>query len=171
MRNDSINITSEVHFIKENGPFPNNANLPVIIYRHVTETDSAHDIKKMLKENGWENSWVNGIFDYHHYHSTAHEVLVVVKGECEVQLGGDNMPSYKFETGDAVVIPAGVAHKNLGSSSDFSCVGAYPKGQDYNINYGLPNERPKADEEIRQVPLPTTDPIYGTEGPVLKYYK
>src|SRR5690349_11990632 len=148
MRIDSIN-KAEVYFIKENDPFPNNPRLPVIIYRQLPGINSAHEVKKMLKENGWENSWVNGIFDYHHYHSTAHEVLVVEKGECQVQLGGENMPSYKLIKGDAVVIPAGVAHKNLGSSSDFSCVGAYPKGQHYNINYGLPNERPKADEEIK----------------------
>lgn len=43
------------------------------------------------------------------------------------------------------MIPAGVAHKNLGSTADFGVAGAYPEGQDWDINYGWPGGRPHAD--------------------------
>ena len=70
--------------------------------------------------------------------------------------------------GDVIIIPAGVAHKNLGSSGDFRCVGAYPPGQDWDMNYGKAGERPAADENIANVPLPVADPVFGFEGPLMK---
>jgi len=34
-----------------------------------------------------------------------------------------------------IIIPAGVAHKNLGSSAYFRCVGGYPPGQSWDMNF------------------------------------
>ena len=34
------------------------------------------------------------------------------------------------------------------------------------MNYGKKKERPKADENIKKVPLPETDPVYGMQGPI-----
>jgi len=50
--------------------------------------------------------------------------------------------------------PAGVAHKNLGQSSTFAVVGAYPDGQHWDMNTGKPGERPRADQRIARVMLP-----------------
>ena len=72
------------------------------------------------------------------------------------------------QSGDVIIIPAGVAHKNVGSSSDFRCVGAYPLGQSWDMNYGKPGERPQADQNITKVPLPESDPVYGIDGPLVK---
>jgi uncharacterized protein YjlB len=48
-------------------------------------------------------------------------------------------------------------------------VGAYPKGQEnYDMNYGKEGERPQTDKNIANVPRPDTDPVYGSEGPLLK---
>jgi uncharacterized protein YjlB len=69
-----------------------------------------------------------------------------------------------------VIIPAGVGHKNMGSSSDFRVVGAYPPGQTWDMNYGKPNERPQADKNISRVPLPPADPIYGDNGPLVEFW-
>jgi uncharacterized protein YjlB len=69
---------------------------------------------------------------------------------------------------DVIIIPAGVAHKNLSTSADFGVVGAYPEGQDWDMNYGKPGERPKADLNIERVALPKLDPIYGASGPLLE---
>ncbi|MBS0000436.1 MAG: hypothetical protein KFF73_15755 [Cyclobacteriaceae bacterium] len=70
-----------------------------------------------------------------------------------------------------MLIPAGVAHKNLGSSADFRVVGAYPEGQSWDMNYGKEWERPTADENIRKVKLPVMDPVFGQEGPVIDQWK
>ncbi|WP_250123845.1 cupin domain-containing protein [Chroococcidiopsis sp. CCMEE 29] len=65
----------------------------------------------------------------HHYHSTAHEVLGISRGKAAVRLGGDARgQTFEVRAGDVIIIPAGVAHKNLDSSSDFLVVGAYPLG-------------------------------------------
>ena len=158
----------EVIALTDDGTFPNNERLPVLVYRGVLR--GADEMEKTFHRNGWGGSWRNGIYEYHHYHSTAHEVLGVARGSARVQLGGPKGSQFDLEPGDVVVIPAGVAHKNLGSSSDFVVVGAYPKGQDYDMNYGKSGERPGADENIARTPLPEADPVYGSEGPLLDHW-
>ena len=74
------------------------------------------------------------------------------------------------EAGDVIIIPAGVSHKNLDQSPDFRCVGAYPKGQSPDMKYGNPTERPDADERIKKVPLPKTDPVFGKAGPLIRLW-
>ena len=111
------------------------------------------------------------MYGYHHYHSTAHEVLGVYGGTAEIQLGGEDGVVVSIARGDMVIIPAGVAHKNLGSSRDFRVVGAYPRGQRPDMNYGRAGERPRADENITRVVLPAIDPIYGSHGPLMKRWR
>ena len=162
------------HHLQDDGVFPNNATLPLIIYQQaieLPEDDPALTIEQVFKANRWVNSWRNGIYDYHHYHSTAHEVLGISQGWVTVQLGGPQGITATLEKGDVVIIPAGVAHKHLESSKDFKCVGAYPEGQDYDTKYGKDGERPKADENIRNVPLPVLDPIHGKVGPLINSWK
>ncbi len=163
-----------VHHLKDDGRIPNNAKLPLVTYEHAVrlpQQDAASAVENLLKANNWGGSWRDGIYSYHHYHSTAHEVLVVFRGTAKVQLGGEKGITINVQAGDAVVIPAGVAHKNLGSSDDFAVVGAYPEGQKWDMNYGEPGERPKTDENIARVPLPKADPIYGKAGPLNDYWK
>lgn len=156
--------------IEENGNFPNNSKLPLILYRQaaVLNEGDAATIEKIFQQNQWGNSWRNGIYNYHHYHSTAHEVLGIYAGNAKVQLGGPNGLKFDIKAGDIIIIPAGVAHKNLGSSSDFACVGAYPPGQHFDMNYGKDGERPKVDENIKAVGLPNTDPVYGSDGKLMQ---
>jgi uncharacterized protein YjlB len=158
-----------VQTLRDDGTFPNNEQLPLVLYRGAirgAEDDPAATIEQVFAANGWGNSWRNGIFPYHHYHSTAHEVLGVARGTAQVQLGGDsNGVTFEVQAGDVLILPAGVAHKNLGSSADFQVVGAYPAGQRWDMNYGKPGERPQADQQIAQVPRPETDPVYGQGGP------
>lgn len=157
--------------LADDGTYPNNERLPVLVFRaaiDISSDDPAEAVEAMFRRNGWGGAWRNGIYAYHHYHSTAHEVLGVARGTARVQLGGDDGPLFDVEAGDALVIPAGVAHKNLGSSIDFLVVGAYPEGQSFDMNYGKPGERPQADRNIEQTPLPEADPVYGKEGPLRK---
>jgi uncharacterized protein YjlB len=159
--------------LKDDGIFPNNS-LPLIIYKDVIDFSNGGNaslIEKIFQENSWGNSWRNGIYGFHHYHSTAHEVLGVYSGSAKVQLGGEQGEIFKIEKGDVVLIPAGVSHKNLESTGDFRVVGAYPKGQSWDMNYGKENERPAADQNIKNVPLPDLDPVYGKSGPVIELWK
>ena len=161
--------------LKDDGVYPNNNELSLIIYKGVfnagNEEDISDKIIPVLKKNGWVNAWKNGIYGMHHYHSTAHEILGICQGEANVQLGGPEGIKIKVEKGDAIVIPSGVAHRNLGASEDFACVGAYPAGQSYDMNYGKEDERPGVIENIKNTPLPEKDPIYGKEGPVVNLWR
>lgn len=159
------------YLLADDGTFPNNALLPLLVYRGVFNSpDSTNEntVKEMFESNGWVNSWKDSVYDYHHYHSTTHEVLGIIKGSARLQFGGPTGVSVFLEKGDVVIIPAGVAHKNIGNDNDFVCIGAYPDGHDFDMNYGKEGERPKADERIRELPIPETDPVYGTDGPLIK---
>ena len=67
-----------------------------------------------------------------------------------------------------VILPAGVAHKNIEQSADFMVVGAYPVGQIPDMKYGKSGDRPQADNNIASVTLPAKDPVFGEEGPLMK---
>ena len=95
-------------------------------------------------------------------------MLGVYRGSAKVQLGGEHGVVHEVRPGDLIIIPAGVAHKNLGAAADFGVVGAYPQGHNPDMNYGRPGERPTADSSIRRVALPKADPIYGTRGPLME---
>jgi uncharacterized protein YjlB len=159
------------HLLPDDGTFPNNALLPLMVYRgvfHLPGTEKGKTVEEIFESNGWTNAWRDGVYDYHHYHSTAHEVLGVIHGSARIQFGGPSGISLLLEQGDVVIIPAGVAHKNIGDNIDFVCIGAYPEGQQYDMNYGKEGERPKADENIKNLALPDTDPVYGINGPLLR---
>ena len=153
---------------------PNN-RLPLLVYRQafnlLGSADGAEVIETRFETNHWSGTWRNGIYSYHHYHSTAHEVLGVFRGSATVQFGGDRGRTQQLQAGDVVIIPAGVGHKNLHSTDDFGVVGAYPDRQEPDLCYAEPGECPKADEKIGRVPLPGCDPVFGGEGPLLKYWR
>lgn len=154
------------YFFEDDGKIPNNPNLPLLLYPRVLDELDLSGCKKLLAENGWSGAWVNGVFSYHHYHSTAHEVLCVVGGSARITFGGPEGETVEVGAGDVVVIPAGVGHFNAGSSGGFTVIGAYPDGQAWDLLTGEPNERPDAIENIRNVPLPKTDPLFGNSGPL-----
>lgn len=159
------------HTLQDDGTFPNNEKLPLLVYRsalELPENNPAATVEVVFQANGWGGSWRNGVYGYHHYHSTAHEVLGVYSGSARVQFGGDQGITLIVNPGDVVIIPAGVAHKNLGASHDFRVVGAYPRGQRWDMNYGEEGERPQADHNIVSVPLPEEDPVYGSGGPLIE---
>ena len=159
--------------LEDDGTFPNNKTLPLVVYRRAFDfpgQDPAGTLEDVFEAHRWGGSWRNGIYDYHHYHSTAHEVLGIARGSAHVQLGGPDGATFEVEAGDVIILPAGVAHKNLGSSSDFVVVGAYPEGQRWDMNYGKDDERPAADRNIEEVPLPASDPVYGPDGPLVKHW-
>ena len=158
--------------IQPNGNIPN-SELPLLIYRRAVRLqsdDPASVFEKLFEANGWTGSWRDGVYDYHHYHSTAHEVLGVYEGNATVNFGGEGGPITKVWPGDVIIIPAGVSHKNLGGSPDFGVVGAYPKGQKVDTHHGKPEELAKAEANIAQVPMPEQDPVEGGDGALRRYW-
>src|SRR5579862_5565692 len=79
----------EEHRFADDGTVPN-SQLPLIVYRAVLDTgpDAAAVCERRFAANGWSGGWRGGIYPYHHYHSTAHEALGVVRGSARVRLGG-----------------------------------------------------------------------------------
>lgn len=168
---DEKEIEVKPYSFGDDGRIPNNPELPLLVYAQALP-DEARDpssCKELLARNGWGGAWVNGVFFYHHYHSNAHEVLAVVGGSASLIFGGPEGETVGVETGDMVVIPAGVGHCNAGSGGGFKIVGAYPRGQEsYDIKTGEPDERPEALENIRGTRLPQADPLFGEEGPLTR---
>lgn len=156
-------------YFADDGRFPN-SNLPVLIYRQAlaTEAPSAEALERLFEENGWPSQWRSGVYDYDHYHSTAHECLGVASGSATVRLGGPEGRDFSVRAGDVLVLPAGTAHRRVEGTSDFLMVGAYPPGQDWDLLKGEDEERPGADQRIAAVPVPKTDPVGGQGGPLLE---
>nr|WP_319393422.1 hypothetical protein [uncultured Desulfobacter sp.] len=166
-----MNKTS--YIFKDDGTYPNNT-IPLVLFKQAIQSTVTIDpgsIETVFHENNWVNSWRNGLFGVHHYHSTAHESLGVYSGWVKAQLGGPGGEIVTVEAGDVVIIPAGVAHKNIDQSTDFKVVGAYPTGQIPDMKYGKPGERPETDQNIQNVDLPEYDPVYGKNGPLIKLWR
>lgn len=162
----------ETYFFEDDGSIPNN-DLPLLLYRDVfSERDNAGAewLERTFAKNNWTNSWRNGVFSFHHYHSTSHEVLGIYSGEAKLHLGGEHGEKLDVEAGDVIIIPAGVGHKNLGSKN-LGIVGAYPNGRSHDLLRGDPDERPEATENIDSVPLPSRDPLMDKEGGILKFWE
>ncbi len=165
-----MNNTSFV--FQDDGTYPNN-DLPLVLLQQAIKSSGSIDprtIEKIFHENDWINSWRNGLYPFHHYHSTAHEALGIYSGWVKAQLGGPGGEIVTVEVGDFVIIPAGVAHKNIEQSPDFKVVGAYPTGQIPDMKYGKSGERPEADQNIQNVDLPEFDPVYGKTGPLMELW-
>ena len=148
--------------LQDDGTFPNN-RLPLLLHAQAVPAD-AEAIERLFTANDWPSAWRNGVYQYHHYHSTAHEALGVYSGSATIQFGGPKGSSETIRAGDVAVIPAGVAHRCLESSADFRVVGAYPQGQSWDMCYGKKGERAMADRNILVVPRPRKDPVQGEGG-------
>jgi len=163
-----------VHRLDAHESFPNNPRLPVLLYRAafrlLANGNAASSIEKTFARNGWSGGWRDGVYNYHHYHSTAHEVLGCYAGRALIQVGGADGPVLEFARGDVLLLPAGAAHKSPESSKDFSVVGAYAQGRSYDLRRGRAEELADAVRHIAEVPLPERDPVYGEKGPLKQHW-
>ena len=148
---------------------PNNKTLPVLIFRNAIDVaDAPQTFERLFSDNDWQGIWHNGVFDYHHYHSGAHEVLGIARGNARLQIGGPGGETLEVWAGDCVVLPAGTGHMNLGSSNDFHVVGAYPPGQSADILTSAPSKEQQV--RIDRLPLPQTDPLQGATGALISLW-
>lgn len=158
----------DTFYCKRNKNFPNSKH-PILIYRHCLElpkfkNKAVEVVQKIFTKNKWSNSWRDGVYGFHHYHSTTHECMAIVKGKAKLIFGGPKGKPAEVIAGDVIILPAGTGHKCTVHSEDFLCVGAYPGGKDYDMNYGKASEYDKAIQTIKSMPKPVKDPIFGSEG-------
>jgi len=159
----------------DDGRIPNNPALPLIVYRGCIDLAGSPDpeelIEKTFAGNGWGGMWRNGIYPYVHYHSMIHEALGVARGGAAVRFGGDKGSEIEIAKGDVVILPAGTGHQRLTERPDLVVIGAYPPTGKFNLCRGSKAEHAKALLTIPKVPLPATDPVFGSKGPLIALWR
>lgn len=163
----------ETFHLQPSGQIPN-SDLPLVLYRHALPPDLriASGCQALFARNGWGGNWVDGIFDYWHFHVSGHEVLGCVAGSARVGFGGDAGIATDIVAGDMVVIPAGVGHKRLSEKRDgFTIVGGYPSGQSGQVLQPGEMDPAEARRRIAGLALPHADPMFGNEGPLFKAWR
>lgn len=148
------------------GGVPNNA-LPLLRYVQVLPAhagDPAAWFEQRFDTHGWAPRWRYPVFTWTHFHSNTHEVLGIFQGEARLQLGGEEGVTLVVKHGDAILIPAGVGHKQLSATRDFMATGAYPAGFTPDTFVDEIEHLAKARQNVAKVSLPETDPLYGKEG-------
>jgi uncharacterized protein YjlB len=170
MAKSNTETSIELYRLVDDGAIPNNEALPLMVYRAALPpgADPAGAFEALFARNGWSGGWRNGIYPYHHYHSTAHEVLGIAKGQARVRFGGDKGETVAVRAGDVVVVPAGVGHKKESASADLLVIGAYPDGRGPDLCTGKGDERPRVLANIAKVSMPDADPVFGQTGPLIE---
>jgi uncharacterized protein YjlB len=171
------------HQIPAHGLLPNTSvsNHPLLIYHSVFPAPvSPSLVESHLDSLGVVSpQWRYTMYRTTHYHSLTHEVLCVTRGRARLCFGGernDGRVEVTVAAGDAIVVPAGVAHCLLqdlddgeeeeGRGESFEMVGSYPGGRQWDMCYGKAGEEDKVDH-IRGLEWFTKDPIYGDKGPAI----
>ncbi|PLZ01298.1 cupin [Burkholderia sp. WAC0059] len=162
-------VEPETYHFQPNGWIPNNQHLPVLLYRSAIKPvgdDPASLFEQAFDRNGWPPQWRNGIYDFHHFHPSTHEVLGFAGGSARLILGGPGSigREVQINAGDVAVLPAGTGHCRIEATADFLVVGAYPPDEDIGISrVGLSSEGLHAMNLVR---FPNTDPVSGPNGPL-----
>ena len=156
------------YILDGNGRIPN-SDLAMLVY-HGALTTSVEQFEQDLRANDWIPEWHSsiGLYPAHHFHSDAHELILVSRGELLGEFGGPGGLRLHLQAGDVIVIPAGVGHFGLEISDDLRLTGAFPVGyaiHDFRLGYA--SEYAQVFTASRAVPVPSHDPLFGPTGPLV----
>ncbi len=159
-------------FFASDGRTPNSAH-PVLLYRQLPLAggDYASAFESLFASHLWPAQWRAPVYDYQHYHSTAHEVLGVARGHARLMLGGESGKVVEVRAGDALVLPAGTGHCQLQASDDFEVVGGYPLDQRYDSLRPDVASHDQAAARAARVAVPVSDPVAGTQGALVALWR
>ena len=97
---DPDQVQSELH------RFPEATSLPLVVYHAVFVATgqgagevAAESYEALFARNGWGGAWRDGIYRYHHFHATQHEVLGIARGQASVRFNGEDGPWSMFAPG------------------------------------------------------------------------
>lgn len=127
-------VDVKAYHLKPTALIPN-SRYPLLHYRGFLSADAksiANQFYDLLSSNGWEAQWIfrYGQTQRSHYHSFAHECMVILTGTATIRFGvGDTVEDMHENTygsgreeggieleakaGDVFIIPVGVAHKTF----------------------------------------------------------
>ncbi|KAI6780626.1 Cupin [Emericellopsis cladophorae] len=168
-------LTTSRHQIPAHGFIPNTSisHHPLLIYHGAFQQPvNPSSVEQHLTAFGVvKPHWRYSMYTKTHFHSTAHEVLVVTDGRARLNFGGEENPGrveLTVDPGDVIVIPAGVSHRLLHDESGaFAMVGSYPvNSRQWDMCYGGPDDEDKVNG-IGGLSWFERDPVYGDDGPVL----
>ncbi|TVY36647.1 Uncharacterized protein LSUB1_G005719, partial [Lachnellula subtilissima] len=175
----------EQHHIPHPTPHVPNSPLPVLIYRSAIPLPASPALVcSTIEPHHWLKGGIFKHYPTHHFHSVTHECYAVFKGHSKLLLGqgpldvdgdeGEDRLVVEVAEGDAIVLPAGVAHCCLESSKDYEYVGLYPEGSphwDNNFCRAGEEETMQKARNARAVPVPDSDPVFGVGGPLVGIWK
>jgi uncharacterized protein YjlB len=159
----------------DDGRTPNNPRWPMIVYRGAValpdDFDPAAVFETLFQSNRWGESWRDGMYPFNHFHTQTHETLGIARGWVRAQLGGANGRELTLKTGDVVIFPAGTGHRRRAQSRDLLIVGAYPPSSEYDEPKPQDVDHDDALAQIAKVKRPSTDPVYGRDGPLTQVWE
>jgi uncharacterized protein YjlB len=153
---------------------------PTLVYRdafQIQETEPEEQrlvIESVVRRHHWHLNWIedDAVFEYPHYHSTSHEVLMVLGRPGVIRVGGTRGMDLPVQAGYLIAIPAGVVHQRIEGGPGFIVAGLYPVEMTWDLlEEGNPVHLATARKNIPKVPLPQSDPLWGTHGPIMRHWQ
>ncbi|SGZ56104.1 CIC11C00000000480 [Sungouiella intermedia] len=156
-----------------------------MIDQSTDEAARKEHIKQLMEANNWRPERVYGSITVAHYHPNVHEAYAVLAGSSRLCLGqdvtieqttidnerGDNFVEVNLNTGDVIVIPAGVAHCSKTYSPQYRYLASYPKeGEYWRLVQKTHIDRVENYDNLKDVAvsqnvlMPTADPVFGLES-------